>query len=125
MYIVRMLLGLMSIVLVEFGQIFGTSRSPPILSLDRRLERRVLQRASRQVRERVLALQMPHYHQLRDCVSQGPQPGSRHRRAQEVHGWHSGPAKEPFDRRTAAEEGRRCCSSIIRFLLYTFSVKAD
>ncbi len=67
------------------------------LSLDRRQPRRGDRRAARRSRGPVPALSLPHHHELRQGLPEGPQPGQGDRRDQEADGRPAGvtPAEWP------------------------------
>ena len=80
---VRLLLDLLPELLVEQRQVPGPGHPAPGLSLARRQPRRICRRAARRARGPVPPLPLPHDHELRQRLPQGPQPRQGDRRDQE------------------------------------------
>ncbi len=94
---VRVLLDLVPVVLVEPGQVRRTRRAAAGLPVHRRQPRPGHQRATRRPGGSVPAVSLPHDHELRRCVPQGPEPDARDRKDQgpagAPRGLTSGPAR--------------------------------
>ena len=83
---VRLLLDLVPELLVERRPLSRPGRAAAGLSLDRRQPRRGDRRAARRSRGPVPALPLPHHHELRQGLPEGPEPGQGDRRDQEDDG---------------------------------------
>ena len=83
---VRLLLDLLPELLVERRPLPRPGGAAARLSLDHRLARRGDRRAARRARGPVQALPLPHHHELRPDLPQGPEPGQGDRRDQEADG---------------------------------------
>jgi hypothetical protein len=77
-----MLLDGLSVVLVEPGQVRRPGRLAGGLPLHRRHARPGDQRASRQPRRSLSPVPLPHHHELRRCLSEGPEPDQGDRQDQ-------------------------------------------
>src|SRR3954470_18508952 len=82
MHPVRQLLGVLPQLLVEFRTLSGTGGAVAILSLADRQPRRGNRRAAGQSGRSFPPLSLPHHHELRQYLSQGPEPGPGDRRNQ-------------------------------------------
>ena len=87
---VRLLLHVVPVLLVERRPLPRPGGPAAGLSLAHRLARRRHGRAARQSRGPVPALPLPHHHELRQDLPQGPEPGQGHRRDQEDDGGAAG-----------------------------------
>ena len=83
---VRLLLDLLPELLVERRALSRPGRAAAGLSLADRLARRGDRRAARRSGRPVPALSLPHHHELRQGLPEGPQPGQGDRRDQEDDG---------------------------------------
>src|SRR5436190_22408927 len=90
MHPVRLLLDLMPELLVEWRALSRPGDAAAGLSLADRFPRRGYRRAARQSRGSVPALSLPHHHELRADLPQGPEPGQGDRRDQENDGGETG-----------------------------------
>jgi hypothetical protein len=86
MHPVRLLLDLVPQLLVEFGQVPRPGDPAPGLSLAGRQPRRDDRRAARRAGRSLPPLSLPHDHELRQRLPQGPVAGARDRRNQEDAG---------------------------------------
>src|SRR3954469_18321598 len=87
--------------LVEFRTLSGTGGAAAILSLADRQPRRGNRRAAGQSGRSLPPVSLPHHHELRQYLSQGPEPGPGDRRDQADDGQAEGlsiGAASPFDR---------------------------
>src|SRR5215475_15889172 len=82
MHSVRLLLDLLPELLVEQRALFGTGRAAAGHALGQGQPRRSHRRAARQSRGPVPALSLPHHHELRKSLSEGPQSLRGDRRAE-------------------------------------------
>src|ERR1700685_2257587 len=86
MYPLRLLLGLMPQLLVEFGALSGTGGAAAILSLAGGQPRRADRRPAGWLGRPVSALSLPHHHELRPDLPERPEPGAGHCRNQAADG---------------------------------------
>ena len=86
MHFMRLLLHLLPELLVERRALSRPGRAAPGLSLADRFTRRGDGREARSSRRSLPPLSLPHHHELRPGLPEGPQPGQGHRRDQEDDG---------------------------------------
>src|ERR1700722_11238839 len=79
MHSLRLLLGLMPQLLVEFGTLSGTGGAAAILSLAGGQPRRGDRRSVGWIGRPVPALSLPHHHELLPSLPERPEPGACHR----------------------------------------------
>ena len=92
---VRLLLDLVPELLVEQRPLSRPGGAAAGLSLDQRQPRRGEGRAARRSRRPVPAVPLPHHHELRQGLPQGPQSGQGDRRHQEADGRAAGLSRSP------------------------------
>ena len=93
------------VLLVEFGQVSRARSAAAGLSMDRRQPRRGHRRAPGRSGRSVQAVSLPHHHELRPGLPQGPQPGQGHRQDQGVDGGAPGVSLAAIRRKERAPAG--------------------
>ena len=86
---------------------YGPGGAAAGLSLDQRQPRRDAGRTARRARRPVQALSLPHHHELRPGLPEGPQPRQGHRRDQEGDGGAEALSRQPPSRSSVCSRIRR------------------